>query len=77
MTQTQIEKKLEEYTGSPFITRNELAGLLGYKKAQRVTERFLIGLEAVNGTRFLISEVAERIKSSCQIVGFRNDEEEL
>lgn len=66
MTRTDIAKALRQYTGAGMITPKQLASFLGVKSVWRVTEKYLKGLEHV-GQRYLITEVAERIKEECRV----------
>ena len=67
MTQTEIRKALERFTGSPFIKSSELAVYVKDKNISRVKQRYLTGLECLPGKLYLCSEVAGRIKESCRI----------
>lgn len=46
--------------GAMFITRIQVAQVLGYKDPHNV-DRFLKGLERIAGNRYYIPDVAERI----------------
>lgn len=65
MNRTDIAKELRRYTGAGTIRANQLAGFLGVKNVSRVREKYLKGLEAIGGTAFLITDVAERLKENC------------
>ena len=66
MIRTDIAKELRRYTGKGTIRASEVAGFLGEKNVSRVREKYLKGLEAIGGRAYLITDVAERLKESCQ-----------
>ena len=66
MIRTDIAKELRRYTGKGTIRASEVAGFLGDKNVSRVREKYLKGLEAIGGRAYLITDVAERLKESCQ-----------
>ena len=66
MTRADIAKDLRRHTGAGMITPQQLAAFLGVKAIWRVKEKYLKGLEHV-GNRYLITEVAERIKNATEI----------
>lgn len=66
MIRTDIAKELRRYTGKGTIKASEVAGFLGDKNVSRVREKYLKGLEAIGGRAYLITDVAERLKESCQ-----------
>lgn len=66
MTRTEIAADLRRHTGGGMITAKQLAEWLGLKKAQRVADLYLRGLEHI-GQRYLITEVAQRLKESCEL----------
>lgn len=68
MTRTEIAADLRRHTGSGWITPRQLADWFGAKAVWRVSERYLKGLEHI-GHRYLIIEVAGRIKEECQLGG--------
>lgn len=65
MIRTDIAKELRRYTGAGTIRANQLAGFLGVKNVSRVREKYLKGLEAIGGTAYLITDVADRLKADC------------
>lgn len=65
MIRTDIAKELRRYTGAGTIRAKELAGFLGEKNISRVKRKYLIGLEAIGGRAYLITDVAERLKEHC------------
>lgn len=68
MTRTDIANALQKSAGGQaFITAKQLAIALGEKNMYRVKQKYLSGLEAVGGNRYLITEVAEQLKNSCRI----------
>ena len=66
MIRTDIAKELRRYTGRGTIRAKEVATFLGDKNVSRVRAKYLSGLEAIGGTAYLITDVAERLKESCQ-----------
>lgn len=64
MTRTEIAADLRRHTGGGMITAKQLAEWLGLKQSQRVADLYLRGLEHI-GQRYLITEVAQRLKESC------------
>lgn len=72
MTRTDIAKELRRYTLAGTVSLKQLAGFLGYKDPYRVGKKFLQDdpesqvphLEAIGGTRYLITEVAIRLKEA-------------
>jgi len=66
MTRTEIAADLRKYTGGGMISAGQLAAFMGLKKAQRVAELYLRGLEHV-GNRYFITDVAERLKDACEL----------
>ncbi len=60
MTKTELTAELKRHTGSAFITRTELAKVMGYSCPKRV-DRFLEGLDRIGGTRYFCGDVAENI----------------
>ena len=66
MIRTDIAKELRRYTGAGTIRANQLAVFLGLKNVSRVREKYLKGLEAIGGTAYLITDVADRLKADCQ-----------
>lgn len=66
MTRTDIANELRRYTGAGMITPKQLAAFIGVKSVWRVSEKYLSGLEHV-GNRYLITEVAERIKNETEV----------
>ena len=67
MTQTQIAKEIRRCVGGPFITAAQFAQFIGDKNVSRARRKYLQDLEAIDGKRYLISEVAERLKNSCRL----------
>ena len=65
MTRTDIAAALRQFTGAGMITPQQLADFLGVKTVWRVSEKYLKGLEHI-GNRYLITEVAERLKERCE-----------
>lgn len=66
MIRTDIAKELRRYTGKGTIRAKEVACFLGEKNVSRVRDKYLKGLEAIGGRAYLITDVAERLKESCQ-----------
>ena len=52
--------------GQAFITQTQLATAMGVKDPKSI-RKYLIGLEAFEGRRFLIRDVAARIKDACVV----------
>lgn len=68
MQKTDITKALQRAsTDQGFITLAELTAAFGCKDPKAVKRKFLVGLEAVNGKYYLISDVAAVIKSQCVV----------
>jgi hypothetical protein len=67
MIRTDIAKELRRYTGKGTIKAAEVAGFLGDKNVSRVKGKYLRGLEAIGGTAYLITDVAERLKEHCEL----------
>ena len=67
MIRTDIAKELRRYTGRGTIKAAEVAGFLGDKNVSRVKGKYLKGLEAIGGTAYLITDVAERLKEHCEL----------
>ena len=67
MTRNDICAELARVTeGQAFITCSQLARALGIKHTENVKKEYLAGLEAVDGKRFLIREVADALKKKCR-----------
>ena len=66
MTRTEIAKDLRQFTGAGVITPKQLAAYLGVKTVWRVSEKYLKDLEHI-GNRYLITEVAARLKERCEL----------
>ena len=60
MTKSQLTNDLKKFCGGSFITRTDLAKFMRYQSPKRV-DMFLDGLDRINGTRYFIADVAERI----------------
>ena len=65
MIRTDITKALRRFTGGETITAKELSAFLKEKNVYRVKQKYLVGLEAIGGRVYLITEVAERLKEKC------------
>lgn len=65
MIRTDIAKELRRFTGKGTIRASEVARFLGDKNISLVKRKYLIGLEAIGGSAYLIPEVAERLKEQC------------
>lgn len=63
MNRQELIKEFKTLNGSLFITRNELAGVMGYKDAHCV-DKYLSGLERVE-KKYFIPDVVESIKRRC------------
>lgn len=74
MTRTDIAKELRRFTGAGTISRTQLAEFLGEKNRSRVRNKYLLGLEAIGGRRYLITDVADRLKCSCELMGEEDDD---
>ena len=73
MTRTDIAKELRRFTGAGTISRTQLAEFLGEKNPSRVRKKYLEGLEAIGGRRYLITDVADRLKINSEVVGVEDD----
>lgn len=63
MDKKEMVQSFRKETGSLFITRIELAGVMGYKDAHCV-DKYLSGLERVE-KKYFIPDVVESIKRRC------------
>ena len=62
MDKQQIVRRFERETnGQAFITATQLTRLLGQKNSYRVKEKFLTGLDVLDGTLYFIPDVAARL----------------
>lgn len=62
MDKQQIVRRFERETGGQaFITATQLTRLLGQKNSYRVKEKFLVGLDVLDGTLYFIPDVAARL----------------
>ena len=59
MTKTELTKSMQAYTGSSFITRNQLAGFMGYKNPSSVVKH-LYGLERID-KKYFIPDVVDNM----------------
>lgn len=72
MTASEIAADMRAFTGAGVITASQLAEYLGVKTAWRVREKYLRDdedsavpvIRAVGGKKYIIKEVAVRIKES-------------
>lgn len=72
MTASEIAADMRAFTGAGVISAAELARYLGYKATWRVAEKYLRDdedsavpvIRAVGGKKYIIKEVAVRIKES-------------
>lgn len=65
MTLNELKKDMRRHTGGcGVITLSQLADYLGYCHKGDVKKNFCKGLEAFNGTRYFIPDVAERVYES-------------
>lgn len=72
MTASEIAADMRAFTGAGVISVSELARYLGYKATWRVAEKYLRDdedsavpvIRAVGGKKYIIKEVAVRIKES-------------
>ena len=68
MTKSDIAKEMRQYLGGRGTIRaKELAVFLGEGNLTRVREKYLNGLEAIDGRIYLVTEVAERLKERCKM----------
>lgn len=67
MTRTDIAKSLRRYCGRETIRLKEIAGFIGDSNLDRVKKKYCAGLEAISGRMYLVTEVAERMKETCEI----------
>lgn len=61
MTKTELAKAMIQANGGPFIKLARIADMVGDSNITRVRQKYLLGLERING-RYFIPEVAERLK---------------
>ena len=54
--------------GQAFITQTQLAKAMGVKDPKSL-KKYLLGLEAFAGNRFLVRDIAARIKDACIVYG--------
>ena len=66
MNRTEIAADLRRFTGGGMITAKQLADFMGLKKAERVAELYLRGLERI-GHRYFVTDVAKRLKENCEL----------
>ena len=66
MNRTEIAADLRRHTGGGMITAKQLAEFMGLKKADRVAELYLRGLERI-GNRYFVTDVAARLKDACEM----------
>jgi len=64
MTKKDLVADMRQYAGGAFITRKLLANYMGIKDPHNV-DRYLYGLECVNGKYYFIRDVVESLKGSC------------
>ena len=62
MTRGDIASDLRQFTGGGTITITELCKFLCLKDPYKAKRKYLHDLQAIGGTRYLITEVAERLK---------------
>lgn len=74
MIKRDIIRSMERYAGGGFITRQRLANYLGIADANRVKNRYLKDLDAVDGKYYFIPDVAtvlmERRCNDCKRTGY-------
>ena len=62
MTLKELTADMRRHTGGQgFITATQLADYLGYNEGYQCRKKYCDGLEAINGTRYFIPDVAQRI----------------
>jgi hypothetical protein len=59
MTKQEIQKDMRAYVGGGFITRTQFAAYMGMKDPRKAKEKFLDGLERVDGKYYFIPDVAK------------------
>lgn len=64
MTRGDIASDLRKFTGGGTITCTELCRFLCVKDQYKAKKKYLQGLQAIGGTHYLITEVAERLKGA-------------
>lgn len=64
MTRGDIASALRQFTGGGTITCTELCRFLCVKDRTKAKRKYLAGLQAIGGTHYLITEVAERLKET-------------
>lgn len=64
MTRGDIASDLRQFTGGGTITCTELCRFLCLKDRSKAKRKYLLGLQAIGGTHYLITEVAERLKDA-------------
>lgn len=50
-----------QYPGKGFVTQSEIAAFIGEKNQYRVKKKYLTGLEALGGKRYLVTDVAKAL----------------
>ncbi|MEY8366799.1 hypothetical protein AALA22_14265 [Anaerovoracaceae bacterium 41-7] len=66
MEKNQMKRDLERFCGGVFITRQKLAESMGISNPRHV-DRFLAGLERIDGKYYLVSDIAARLKERCTV----------
>ncbi len=66
MNKQELVKDLKNYAGSSFLTRQNFAKYMGIKNPQNI-DKYLRGLERVDGKYYFIPDIAEALKARCEI----------
>ena len=66
MTKTELAKAMTQANGGPLIKLSRIAEMVGDSNSHRVKQKYLLGLERING-RYFIPEVAERLKEKAVV----------
>ena len=66
MEKQQMKRDLERFCDGVFITRQKLAESMGISNPRHV-DRFLEGLERIDGKYYFISEVLANLNGRCTV----------
>ncbi len=67
MTKRELADSMRAFNGhAEFITRIDLARFMGIKNPRNV-DKYLVGLDRVNGKYYMISDVSSRIMNTMDI----------
>lgn len=66
MTKTELANDMKRFCGCSFITRKKLADYMG-KKDPHAVDKYLYGLDRVDGKDYFIPDVANVLKERCYV----------